>query len=203
MGIDIYCNNKSFFTSYVGWHDIRIVIIKSTFEYIQQKINNDINNSLEQNFEPELNDGILRTLIIDDDYDFIHDITDDSTYIFYMDTMNSLINEINTMSITKEATLGLKMDNTISIITTLSRNLNVMNAFNYFEINGLLALCNQNDCDGYYSPGNSLDICNLLNKIKEFIFKNSIIYEQIYVNKNNLYDLFEESHKTNSKVIIS
>jgi hypothetical protein len=120
-----------------------------------------------------------------------------------MDTMSSLINEINTMSITKETTLGLKIDNTISIITTLSRNLNVINAFNYFEINGLLALCNQNDCDGYYSPGNSLDICNLLNKIKDVVVNNVIVYEQIYKTNNNLYELFEESYKTNSKVIIS
>lgn len=192
MGIDLCCNNKSFFTSYSNWHDIRIIIIQATIEYIQYKFNNitSENNNLthEQNY--------------DYDYDY-EDDEDNLTYIYYMNTIMSIINEINTMVITKETTLGLKIDNTISIITTLSRNLNVMNAFNYFEINGLLALCNQNDCDGYYTPGNSLDICNLLDKIKDFIFNNIIVYNQIYINNNKLYSVFEESHKTIRNVVIN
>ncbi len=42
MGIDLYCNNKSFFTSYPGWNEIRLNIIKATFQYIQKKFVEDI-----------------------------------------------------------------------------------------------------------------------------------------------------------------
>ena len=81
-----------------------------------------------------------------------------------------------------------------------------MNALNHFDIGGLFALCNQSDCEGYYTPGNSLDICSLFDKIKPFVKKYSV-YDDIYENARNfhnksVYEVFEHSYKTLNKVII-
>jgi hypothetical protein len=184
MGIDLYCNNKSFFTSYSGWNEIRVNIITITFKYIQKKF-------LEDNYKNNL-----------DEYD--EDIVDSSSYWYYMNAIKELIDELNEINNTKDSLSEVKIDNTITIFTRLCHNLNIMNAFNYFEIGGLIALCRQNDCDGYYTPGNSLDICILFDIIKDTVMMHNIfIYDFIYTSKNNLYDLFQESYTTVNKVIIS
>lgn len=184
MGIDLYCNNKSFFTSYSGWNEIRVNIITITFKYIQKKF-------VEDNYKNNL-----------DEYD--EDIVDSSSYWYYMNAIKELIDELNEINNTKDSLSEVKIDNTITIFTRLCHNLNIMNAFNYFEIGGLIALCRQNDCDGYYTPGNSLDICILFDIIKDTVMMHNIfIYDFIYTSKNNLYDLFQESYTTVNKVIIS
>jgi len=76
----------------------------------------------------------------------------------------------------------------------------------YFNVGGLYALCNKSDCEGFYSPGNSYDICRLLDLIEPFIEIDEY-YERIYTPLTNtdncrLYDVFEESWKTRTKVII-
>jgi hypothetical protein len=121
-----------------------------------------------------------------------------------MNAIKELIDELNEINNTKDSLTEVKIDNTITIFTRLCHNLNIMNAFNYFEIGGLIALCRQNDCDGYYTPGNSLDICILFDIIKDTVMMHNIfIYDCIYIAKNNLYDLFQESYTTVNKVIIS
>ena len=188
MGIDLYCNNKSFFTSYPGWNEIRLNIIKATFQYIQKKFVEDIDIN-KHKYE---------------DYDYDEDIVDSSSYRYYLNAIKELIDELNEINNTKDSLSEVKIDNTITIFTHLCHNLNLMNAFNYFEIGGLIALCRQNDCDGYYTPGNSLDICILFDIIKDTIMMHNIfIYDCIYISKNNLYDLFQESYATVNKVIIS
>ena len=187
MGIDLYCNNKSFFTSYSGWNEIRVNIIKITFKYIQKKFIEDNNNNNTKNI---------------DDRD--EDIFNAGSYWYYMNAIKELIDEMDEMTKAKEILLELNVDNTINIFAHLCHNLNLMNAFNYFEIGGLIALCNQNDCDGYYTPGNSLDICILFDIIKDAVMTHNVfIYDFIYTSKNNLYDLFQESYATVNKVIIS
>ena len=80
-----------------------------------------------------------------------------------------------------------------------------MNALNNFDMGGLFALCNQSDCEGYYTPGNSLDICSLFDKIEPFV-KNYKCYYCIYTKEgrlfNTLYKVFEHSYKTLCKVSI-
>jgi hypothetical protein len=82
-----------------------------------------------------------------------------------------------------------------------------------YDINGIYVLCHKNDCEGYYSPGNALDICKLLELIKntnEEYFKEKGVYDIIYVNDENpidecfcsIYHLFEESWKTNKRITI-
>jgi hypothetical protein len=36
MGIDLYCGDKNFGCSYSCWHNIRIELIKATFEYEEE-----------------------------------------------------------------------------------------------------------------------------------------------------------------------
>ncbi len=183
MGIGLYCNDKSFLKSYSSWNEIRVNIIKITFKYIQKKFVEDIDKrNLEECDE---------------------DIVNSSTYWYYMNAIKELIIEMDEMDKVKEVLPELKVDNTINILMHLCHNLNLVNAFNYFEIGGLIALCNQNDCDGYYTPGNSIDICILFDNIKDSVMMyNIFIYEFIYITNNNLYDLFQESYTTATKVII-
>ena len=71
-----------------------------------------------------------------------------------------------------------------------------MNSLNYFDISGLFCICNKNE-DGYYSPGNSLDICILFDKIKPFTQKYGI-YDYIYSSQLHmtcLQEIFTESYK--------
>ena len=81
-----------------------------------------------------------------------------------------------------------------------------MNALNNFDMGGLFALCNQSDCEGYYTPGNSLDICSLFDKIEPFVKKYDC-YNCIYTKEerlfNTVYEVFEHSYKTMKKVTIS
>ena len=77
---------------------------------------------------------------------------------------------------------------------------------NYFELGGLFALCNQTDCEGYYTPGNSLDICSLFDRIEPFVKKNddyNCIYNKEGRLYNRLYDVFEYSYKTLKRVTIA
>jgi len=74
--------------------------------------------------------------------------------------------------------------------------------FIYFNILGIYVLCNKSDSDGYYSPGNSLDIICLLDLIKQYLI-NSEVYSCIYVNENSVYNLFNESLQKKINVVIS
>jgi hypothetical protein len=76
---------------------------------------------------------------------------------------------------------------------------NIIDSLNYFGLVGLYALCYKSDCDGFYSPGNSLDICILLDKLKE-TFERYIIdddeYRSIYNSEYGVYSVFDTSYKT-------
>lgn len=52
-----------------------------------------------------------------------------------------------------------------------------------FGVGGLYALCNKGDCDGYYSVGNSYDICHLFTLIKPFIQDQEIYHSILQVEK--------------------
>jgi hypothetical protein len=47
-------------------------------------------------------------------------------------------------------------------------NFAIVDALIYFDIGGLYSFCNKNDCEGFYSPGNSVDICKLFDLIEPF-----------------------------------
>jgi hypothetical protein len=43
------------------------------------------------------------------------------------------------------------------------------NTLIFFGMNGLYKLIAKSDCEGFYSPGDSLDICNMLNLIEPYL----------------------------------
>lgn len=75
-------------------------------------------------------------------------------------------------------------------------------SFIYFNVFGIYVLLNKSDCDGFYSPGNALDICYLLNLIKHYMI-NTDKYNTVYVNHNCVYNLFNESREKSKNIIIS
>jgi hypothetical protein len=99
----------------------------------------------------------------------------------------------------------LEGDRCIVPLLTLCNDINLLNALNKFHLGGLFALCNQSDCNGHYTPGNSLDICILLDIIEPNL-KSYESYDCIYQENqfnqfyNYLYKVFEHSH-TNKCII--
>lgn len=103
-----------------------------------------------------------------------------------------------------------KTENTENIILhSFVKMCNIMNSVNAllrFEVGGLYTLCTKSDHGGYYSPGNSLDICLLLDKIKPFAIKHNSYKEQkgyttIY-GIDSIYSVFNFSHATLQNIYI-
>ena len=70
-----------------------------------------------------------------------------------------------------------------------------INILRNLGLGGLHTLCAQFDCEGYYTPGNSMDICILFD----------ILYHKNTRSKHlqELYDIFEYSWTNKELVIIS
>lgn len=118
----------------------------------------------------------------------------DRSYKPYMDELLKL----------KKYVIENTENDSINIFVQMSKDINFMNALNYFDIGGLVVLCQEYDCE-YYSPGNSLDICRLFDIIEPFLKKYSC-YDCIYTNNsgsfNTIYEIFENSYNTLRKVTI-
>jgi hypothetical protein len=186
MGVEFHCLETEFGCSYGSWNKIRISIITATFEYIQNKFEND--KELHKDVDEE-----------DKDY-----IGEGSSYYLYM----TLIQKFIDISITKQSfqsIFDLEIDNIINKLIIDCHKLEFIDALNYFDIGGVFALCNKNDFQGYYTPGNSLDICSLLDKIKPFT-KPYDIYDCIYIEESRdtacIYNLFTESVVSLTKISI-
>ena len=89
-------------------------------------------------------------------------------------------------------------DETKIVITDVnsvaSITMDQINILRNLGLNGLHVLCMQFDCEGYYTPGNSMDICILFD----------IIYPEESRSKHlqTLYELFDFSWKMKTLVII-
>ena len=55
-----------------------------------------------------------------------------------------------------------------------------MDTLVFFNISGLYAFCNKSDCEGYYSVGNSYDICQLFKLIKNFYIVDKEFFQDIH-----------------------
>jgi hypothetical protein len=191
MGLDLYCRDKTFRTSYGHWCSIRINIIKATIDYIQEKIKND------QELYKNIN-------INEEDENWIGK---GSVYYCYMSDINELIKYILINSplpyIVEQNTAS---DDILIKFTRICQNSKYRNALNYFELGGLFALCNESDFEGYYTIGNSLDICVLFDRIKNHMKKYDG-YNYIYIEEgmvsNTIYNVFETSYTTLKKVTIT
>ncbi len=70
----------------------------------------------------------------------------------------------------------------------------------FLGLQGLYSVTNKSDCEGAYSPGESMDICALLRKIKPFLIeKRGFLNEPWF---EDIYDVFEESWTTQKNVFI-
>jgi hypothetical protein len=78
----------------------------------------------------------------------------------------------------------------------------IIDIMTHFGIVGLYAFFNKNDCDAEYSPGNSLDICILLDRLRDILIKTDINSDVIYEYDNCLYNIFEKSYLTMNNVLI-
>lgn len=175
MGVDFQCGEASFGCSYKNWNEIRRTIILASLDYIEDKFlkDNELYKNIKEGDENWIGEG--------------------SKYYSYMKDINNLKN-----------VFVLKTEQPLNIFIKTCYNLSCLNALNYFELGGLFALCNQTDCEGYYTPGNSLDICYLFDRIEPFVKKYDD-YNNIYNKEydNRLYDVFEYSYKTLTRVTIS
>jgi len=99
-----------------------------------------------------------------------------------------------------------KYDNEVNIFSTFCDS-SKLNILIYYNIGGLYYFCNKSDCDGYYSVGNSYDICELFKLIKPFLIKNKeyiqSIENDIYNSVIKIENVFEESVEKNKIVVIS
>jgi hypothetical protein len=173
MGITINCKEKCFSCSYSTWNDIRINIIEATFRYLENKFildKNDVNSDI--------------------------DMYEDSIYNCSKDYIEEFIVKMNTLN---NSTFQNKRYKFIDNFIVTIYNINFLDALIYFDVGGLFSLINKSDINGFYSPGNSLDICMLFDEIKPIIeesYKDD--FSTIY---NILYDIFYESW--NEKLIVT
>lgn len=222
MGVDFNCDGKNISMSYSSWNYVRQTIIIATIKYIKEKIstaieqkNNDkndhknIDSDVFQNYEnvdfnddynPENNTyaNVMNNLLFKLESLFKRDDDPDTNLIFKQSTrqMRDLVYEFNLLIL-----------NTVYAI----------DSFIHFDVNGVISLCNKNDCEGYYSSGNSLDIINLLDLIKNHIQNtDKEIYNMIYLVETggdnyfseengyfgNIYNLFKTSYEKNKKIFI-
>lgn len=100
----------------------------------------------------------------------------------------------------------LELKSEINNFLTQCHNFEYINALKYFDVAGLLALCNQDGYEGFYTCGNSIDICLLLEKIEPFMKKyanySSIYSTDKHQHYSGLYEVFKHSAKIMKRIII-
>jgi len=153
MGIDLYCGDKNFGCSYSCWHNIRIELIKATFEYLE------VHFAVTEYEEGTHEHGSMIAL-------------------------KQYIEKIQNGSVIKESIFGRKESNLLDLFITYSRLLQFVDLLIQFGVGGIYSLCNKSDCEGFYSVGNSYDICELLKLVKPFLLKNK---EDLDAEENWLY----------------
>jgi hypothetical protein len=176
MGIDLYCGEMTYSCSYGGWNRIREHITQATFEFILDKFNKD------KELYGNLNED-------DDDW-----IGEGSEYYNYMENINEIIKNIH-----DKVKIKKNNDNDIisRFLSVIRKNIKLIDALIYFNINGLYDLCNKDDCEGFYSVGNSNDIYSLLELIKHNMIKfdsyNTIYGKDTREGCNSVFEVFKES----------
>ncbi len=185
MGVDFYCGDCAFYCSYSGWDSIRRHIMKACFDYITDKFAKDQANFANANVNVEEDDT--------GEYASYHrHMNNIKPIIAIVEEVNKERRRMQPESAPNVITFINACNNDVGVFVTACDKFDSIDALIYFNINGLYALCNKSDCEGYYSPGNSSDICQLLDLIKPFIKVNDeYVYERIY--EGDLYKLFTES----------
>jgi hypothetical protein len=181
MSIEVVCNNEvKFKISYNLWLDIKVHIIGATFEYLTHKFEEDQKK-----------------------YGHIMDIHDPN----YIGNLSSYYGEIHDLQYINNEIMKYSNNNDNIIIHTflkLCNMMNCVNSFYRFDVGGLHTFCSKSEHGGYYSPGNSFDICLLLQLIKPFINTDNDYeyYEYIYGETNSLYSIFRLSYDSHQKLVV-
>lgn len=175
MGIDLYCGDKNFCCSYGAWHNIRIELIKATFDYLE------IHFAVTEYEEGTHEHGSMIAL-------------------------KQYIEKIENGSVIKESIFGNKESNLFDLFYGYSRVLEFVDLLIEFGVGGIYSLCNKSDSEGFYSVGNSYDICQLFKLIKPFLLKNKEDLNDeenwLYRNIDELINVFKESIEHNEMVRI-
>jgi hypothetical protein len=195
MGVDFYCGKYTVHFTYSGWDRTRCKIIAATFDYIMDKFEKD---QLKYGELPEE----------DDNY-----IGENSSYYYHTSDIKSIIETLeksraskppvsdttNIFSFIKDCNNDVP-----EFVNTCNRGHNYQDSLIYFDIGGLYSLCSKNDCEGFYSHGNSSDICQLFDLIEPFVEKDEEFYKIIYGGRetSDLYGLFKESIDTKTMISI-
>jgi len=176
MGIDLVCNDKSFGCSYSNWSRLRNAFVRATFAYLEDLFARETYDEETREF-----DGKIRLL------ECIQIVRDRAVSIsgsIHTDVLGYSLGEL----LHDECYLE-------SLLTTLRRDKWLGEQLILFGVGGIVALCNKYDeaysvSNGFFSVGNSTDICELFQKVSPFIQENKCSEE---VDLQDLFDVFEES----------
>jgi hypothetical protein len=194
MGVDFYCGKYTVHFTYSGWNRTRCKIISATIDYIIDKFEKDL---LKYGELPEEDDNYIGK----NSSDYHHK----SVILGLIDTLEksrppkpSVSEVANVFTIIKDC------NNDVGVFVNACSGRYGQDSLIYFDIIGLYALCNKSDCDGFYSRGNSSDICQLFDLIEPFTKKYDQLYEIIYGGRetSDLYGLFKESAETKTMISI-
>jgi len=192
MGIDLDCGKNSFGCSYSGWNELRSIVVEATMKYLKRIVNKgDTENDVDYSYR-------------------------------YYETIRNLLNEIKNQNKTLYRTNSQEQEQENSFfveskilqtfISIVGSNLSYIDALISFDVGGLFTFCYKSDCEGFYSSGNSMDICRLFNTIELFVKElDAETHTAIYDKQNGvfsdgyegLYKVFENSWKNDLIVTIS
>jgi hypothetical protein len=182
MGVTFRCGNVSFSCSYGSWNQLRIEVIMAAKAYLQDRFQKDIE---------------LYGKLQEDDDDWIGK---GSYYASYKADLEEMF-----------LPLATSRDPVLTFVQQ-ARLFQNMNALHHFGLGGLFALCNQSDCEGFYTPGNSLDICYLFDVLEPYFVGSTWhdhwrdqVYsknEDLHCYNDSVYEVFFTSHQTMKNVCI-
>ena len=167
--LDMVTLNRSFSVRYSGWHVFRTEILFATFRYLQVKHDTELPFLIEEGPDQGREDWQFQ-------YRKFIPKTRDSF-------CNSLQPPYNNDAIDR-------------FIRACHSDFKVVNMMNRYGVGGIVPLCDKNDADGYYTPGNSMDILTAMHLIHPYITEEQLLGKCW----DELTALFEDSVATETNV---
>jgi hypothetical protein len=110
--------------------------------------------------------------------------------------LKQYMKKIQNRVILKDSVIG-KESNVLDEFYVYSIRLEFIDLLIQFGVGGIYSLCNKSDNEGYYSVGNSYDICELLKVVKPFLLKNRVNIDDqenwLYNGIDEVTNVFKES----------
>ena len=121
----------------------------------------------------------------------------DNTELIYSNNLKNIVSELERQT---------KDENYLGYFVKICHNIPNIDCLIYFGLQGLSSFCNKSDCEGFYSVGDSYNICELFNTIKPYLIKNMEVIESddnhIYHSIEKLEKVFQESFEKKVNVTI-